>query len=231
MNSKRIILFDFFGTLVGYVRDRNLMQYPETLRFLNNTCEVTQDTFLALWSQAFRETEREYAGFREFKLAAVGNAFERLLGASIDVDRLVSIYMGEWGRGISYIPELPSMLARLAGKYRMAVISNTHYPEIVHKHLELAGIRRFFEAVHTSAEFGLRKPSSAIFEHALNTAKLPAESALHVGDSYEDDFLGAQNASIDCVLIANPPREDVILQVKSIEALPTAINEVYESRS
>ena len=225
MKTKQILFFDFFGTLVEYVRNRDYIAYPETVGFLGSTVEMTTKQFLELWNRAFRETEARHLDLREFRLTAVAQSFEKMLGAKIDIEQLVSIYMQEWGKGISYIPGIPGMLSDLATRYRLAVISNTHYPEIVHRHLELAGIRSFFESVHTSAEFGFRKPSAAIFEHALRTANIGAEGALHIGDSYEDDFLGAQNALIDCVLISDSQRSDVKMQIQSIISLPEVLAE------
>ena len=53
----------------------------------------------------------------------------------------------------------------------------------------------------TSAETGQRKPAPGIFSRALALAGASGPSALHVGDSPEEDVEGARAAGIEPVLI------------------------------
>lgn len=64
--------------------------------------------------------------------------------------------------------------------------------------LELDG---FFEAVIVSKELGFHKPSPRIFEAALERLRLRPEEVLHVGDSMEEDVLGALGAGMQAVLM------------------------------
>jgi FMN phosphatase YigB (HAD superfamily) len=61
--------------------------------------------------------------------------------------------------------------------------------------LSKAGIAHLFELVLTSAEAGAPKPDPALFEGALRRFGVPAERALHVGDS-EADGVGASAAGM-----------------------------------
>ena len=89
----------------------------------------------------------------------------------------------------------------LSQKFRLALVSNAHYAPLVYDHLEAMHIRSFFSEVIISVEFGRRKPHPSIFEAALNRMKLTPDSVLHIGDSYRDDYCGAQNAGIRCLLV------------------------------
>ena len=82
---------------------------------------------------------------------------------------------------------------------RLAVVSNWDSRlEVLLRRIGLAG---HFEFVLTSARAGYRKPDPRIFEAALTRLSLPPNDVAHVGDSYEDDFIGATNAGIRPILI------------------------------
>ena len=98
-------------------------------------------------------------------------------------------------------PDVAPALARLAeAGIRRAVISNWVWeaPELLHD-LDLAA---WFEALVISDRVGYNKPHPGIFEAALvRTGVAPAE-ALHVGDSFRNDVLGARAVGIATVLLA-----------------------------
>jgi putative hydrolase of the HAD superfamily len=98
-------------------------------------------------------------------------------------------------------PEVPDALARLRdGGARLAVVSN--WDVSLHDVLERTGLRPLVDAVVISAELGVAKPDPAIFHAALERLGAPADGALHVGDSVEQDVAGARAAGIDAVLVA-----------------------------
>lgn len=67
--------------------------------------------------------------------------------------------------------------------------------------LEGLGIARFFASVVISAQVGAAKPAQEIFTHALTLHHLQSDEALHVGDSYEADVVGAKAAGLLPVFI------------------------------
>jgi len=67
--------------------------------------------------------------------------------------------------------------------------------------LELAGLARHLDFVVDSGIVGVEKPNPRIFEIALGYAGVQASEALHVGDVYEVDVLGARAAGIEPVLL------------------------------
>ncbi len=102
---------------------------------------------------------------------------------------------------------------------RLAVISNWLWeaPELFHE----VGLARHFEELIVSARLGYDKPHPEIFRRALELMDVSPERAMHVGDSYPADVLGARAAAITPVLIdrsvsdfarfiaAKPPEDDV----------------------
>ena len=81
------------------------------------------------------------------------------------------------------------MLDYLAGKARLAVVSNFYiagWPAMSLNHFGLGGN---FDFVLDCAAFGIKKPGAAIYEEALRRAGARPEEVLFVGDSWENDIL------------------------------------------
>ena len=115
--------------------------------------------------------------------------------------RFLETYLAEWNQGVRPIPGLLDMLTRLATRFRLAVITNTHDAGLVPRHLERLGMARCFEAIFTSVEFGLRKPHPAIFVHAMRSLATSPGECLYVGDDEFADFDGAAGAGLTALLV------------------------------
>jgi HAD superfamily hydrolase (TIGR01509 family) len=63
------------------------------------------------------------------------------------------------------------------------------------------GIRSHFDLVIDSAHVGFEKPDPRIFAVALDHFHVPPERALHLGDFYATDIVGARAARIRCALV------------------------------
>jgi putative hydrolase of the HAD superfamily len=97
----------------------------------------------------------------------------------------------------------------------LVVVSNwdSSLPRLLER-LELAP---FFDGVVVSAVFGASKPSRAIFDEAVRRAGVPHAEALHVGDSLEEDYLGARAAGLHALLVDRDGRHG--LNVETIASL------------
>jgi len=63
------------------------------------------------------------------------------------------------------------------------------------------GIADFLDFTVTSAEVGADKPQPPIFLKALELAQVQAGEAIHVGDQYQNDVLGARGVGISPILL------------------------------
>ena len=105
-------------------------------------------------------------------------------------------------------PDTLEALERLtAESFSLAIVSNwnSSLKRIV-EGLNLSGYFRFMLA---SAEAGSKKPSPKIFEMALERAGVKPSRAIHVGDTYQTDVLGARRAGIRAVLLDRRSNEHV----------------------
>jgi HAD superfamily hydrolase (TIGR01549 family) len=101
---------------------------------------------------------------------------------------------------VQLFPETLQVLESLRSRgFRLGVISNHH--EGLLRVLEHHGLERQFETVTYSQEVGAEKPDPRIFRAALERAGCSPEDALHVGDSFESDVLGAQRVGIRAILV------------------------------
>jgi len=93
-----------------------------------------------------------------------------------------------------------SALPRIREKgARLVVVSN--WDVSLHDVLARVGLAGLLDGVLTSAEAGARKPDPAIFEQALELAGVRPGEAVHIGDTVEEDVVGARSAGIEAVLL------------------------------
>jgi HAD superfamily hydrolase (TIGR01549 family) len=90
---------------------------------------------------------------------------------------------------------IPSLENLAAAGYSLAIVSNNTREEQLGK-LQRLGIARYFASVIVSADQGFAKPDPRIFHVALEAIGCEADTAIHVGDSWTADVVGAQNAGI-----------------------------------
>jgi putative hydrolase of the HAD superfamily len=97
-------------------------------------------------------------------------------------------------------PDVLPALERMRGAgRRLVVVSN--WDVSLHDRLAETGIAERVHGAVASAEVGAAKPAPAIFARALALAGVPAQEALHVGDSRVEDVEGARAAGIEAVLL------------------------------
>jgi HAD superfamily hydrolase (TIGR01509 family) len=105
-----------------------------------------------------------------------------------------------WQRHVTVDPDAREVLAMLARRRRLALVSNFDHPPLVYDLLEEHDLGRFFETIVISAEAGVRKPDPAIFDPALEATGLAAARVVYVGDS-ELDVLASKAAGITPIVI------------------------------
>ena len=98
-------------------------------------------------------------------------------------------------------PETMSTLIHLKAQgYHLGVISNGLTIKQYEKLVRL-GLHHFFDSVVTSQEAGVEKPDIAIFQMAMERMGCKAENSVMIGNSFNDDILGAVNAGMSAVFL------------------------------
>lgn len=85
--------------------------------------------------------------------------------------------------------------------FKLAIVSNWDTP--LDPLTQRLGIAEYFDAIVASHDARVRseKPDSHIFNYALKAVGVSAEEAVHIGDTYEADIVGAQGVGIRPVLL------------------------------
>ena len=85
--------------------------------------------------------------------------------------------------------------------FKLAIVSNWDTP--LDPLTERLGIAEYFDAIVASHDARVRseKPDSHIFNYALAAVGVSAEEAVHVGDIYQADIVGARDIGIRPILL------------------------------
>jgi len=128
-----------------------------------------------------------------------------------------------------YDDALPTLHVLRERKIKMGLVSNTDLRmKAVLSDLE---VTQFFQAMSFSEEERVEKPNPAIFLRTLEKMDYhgPPSNVLHVGDSYDDDYMGATQAGLSAFLLRRGEREDRGEIGTEMESVPS--NRVISSLS
>jgi HAD superfamily hydrolase (TIGR01549 family) len=148
-------------------------------------------------------------------LAFCGNGLDDELAADL-AGRFRTIYQRQRRPVDGVIP----LLERLKEFVKVGIVTNnvTREQEDKLRHCQLD---RHIDFLVTSEDVGAIKPDSRIFEVALERAACTKEEAVMVGDSWEDDVLGAHGSGIRAVWFNRGalacPNPELALEIRSFE--------------
>jgi len=202
------VFFDFYGTLAGWEPAAGDIQrrsaaaegldldadaieqaYPRANALLDRENAVQR-----LASRTPEQRESFLAEYEQTLLATAG------YDVSLDVARAIWLRVRSAPKELALYPDARSTLEELRNSgFILGVISNmgTDLPD----YLEHMGITGLIEAAVSSGEVGVAKPHPAVFEAALRKVGVGASEALHVGDGYESDVLGAAAAGLGALYL------------------------------
>jgi putative hydrolase of the HAD superfamily len=201
------VLLDFFGTLVNYSPSRTGQGYHDSHDLIRAMgADISYAGFLQAWTAESASFDaRSASDDSEFSMTELACAFlAGLLGRAPDpagITAFVSCYLREWNSGVTYPQGMAGVVADLAQHCRLAIVTNTHQPDLVPAHLDAMGIAHYFDEVVTSVEVGWRKPHPVIYAEALRRLGIPAVAAVFAGDTYTADYVGPAAAGMTAFLI------------------------------
>jgi len=207
-DSIRAVFFDFDGTLAFHE--------PDSFDMVSAFCaEIGQPLGPEAERRGRRAEHRFFAApdIRDrFKLLAGDDfwlCFNRIMLETMGVEGdLNQLAMRVTDRFSSLEQEyrcpetVPLTLAELRARgYRLGLITNRQGVERLYALLDVLLLNSFFDVRVVAGELGFRKPEPGIFSAALERAGITAAQALHVGDNYWADVVGAQSSGVKPVLL------------------------------
>jgi putative hydrolase of the HAD superfamily len=210
------VFFDAGFTLVFPVRPV-IDLYVEAARAVSSGhCDdKLRETFKRAWSSGTRDQaddhrssdELERQRWHRFTLKIAREIPELLPHHDAWLDALRGRFDSD--EGWKLVPEAPGVLRALRSRgIKVAIVSNWHAG--LQRTVTAVGLDDLVDDVVCSAVVGFRKPHPEIFNIALRRAGVSASTVLHVGDTWEEDVVGAVAAGITPVHLTNgePPQPD-----------------------
>lgn len=124
------------------------------------------------------------------------------VGIDGEADAIAENIYNTFGKGRRWRPfddVVPAFEIMVTKGYQLGLISN--WDSRLSSLMVETGLSRYLDFVISSASVGFLKPQPRIFELALERAGVTAAEAVHVGDHYYADIMGARSVDITPVLI------------------------------
>ena len=210
----RAVTFDFWGTLYteGDARQRRSDLRAEYARnfLLGLGHEVTAQqinyAFEIIWNELHHEYRTNHVGYAA---EDTGRGLARSVGIQLETGDAVRLgeLISAAGRDAPPVP-LPgakNVVAALAGKVRLGLISDTGYTlgHDLYAVMEADGIAQLIEHFTFSNQTGTTKPEVRQFHHTLHRLGCRPDQAVHVGDLEPTDITGAKAAGMRAVRIVH----------------------------
>jgi putative hydrolase of the HAD superfamily len=113
---------------------------------------------------------------------------------------------------------LPVLDTLQAAGYPMVIVSN--WDHRLFSIVKQLGLENYFREILASAAVGIAKPGRGIFEKAIAALNVEPGEALHIGDSLEEDYYGAQRAGLQAILLDRPHKAyNGVSHIRSLQDL------------
>lgn len=204
---KKVILFDLYDTILKNIS----FDFVKGIEFIYNryfTAACTQkdledvaETFLPLYKKR-NEDQTEICLIKD----EVSFFFDKFgLKQPDNILKLEYLIMNEM-QNVTLLDDVRNTLNELHEEgITLYILSNSIFTSVSAKLLlDKFGVLNYFSEVFSSADYGIRKPSSAFYNFAINKIMdenpgVEKSDILYVGNDYETDVIGAKNVGLDTV--------------------------------
>ena len=205
---KKALIFDFFGTLVSTPDSLFVGEGRRTWQLLKEYgYDIEFEVFKRNWEDCLSRMEEvsnincvEFHFFN-FVRTFLNENFPSKSSTFRLVKLLAETFLWDWNRGVKLFDESTQVIHQLTTDYRLGLISNTHYPDLIYRNLAKARLNSAFDVIVTSVEFGIKKPDPRIFEHAASLLGVKTRDCIYIGDDPREDYEGAIGAGMEALLI------------------------------
>ncbi|EGJ33434.1 MULTISPECIES: HAD family hydrolase [Moorena] len=215
MEKPRVIFLDAVGTLfgvqgsVGEVYSAIANQFGVTV-----PASALDKAFVKAFASAepavFPETDPEEIPQREFEWwwVIASRTFEQV-GVLDQFTDFIDFFDELYGHFATaqpwfiYPDVIPALKAWQHIGIELGVVSN--FDSRLHLVLKALKLEEFFSSITISTQTGFAKPDPQIFAAALQKHHCTAQEAFHIGDSFQEDYQGAQAARLRAFLIKRKP--------------------------
>lgn len=203
----KAVLFDLDGTLCDSDTAWGIAQNETFQRLCKQYPDVSEETVTNAWTTVHQRLFQQL-GAGKLSMANVRDArfqclFEELgLPADKVMEELSDFFCSRYLISLRLYDDV-TVLEKLTG-YHVGIITNGAHDE--HTDSQLSKVRHLglserIQSLTISGEIGVRKPNLEIFKVACERADVLSKEAVYVGDSVQNDIVGANRAGMTSVLI------------------------------
>jgi len=208
----KAVFFDWFNTLAHYDPPREELQsqalqeygiHVSPQRITPGLLAADKDYFTANASYPIRQRspEEQVEIFTRYQSTVLTEAG---INAPTEPDTLMKIMrrVQQLSQGVGFVlfdDVIPTMTTLQEQHFKIGLLTNLDRDmKPICREL---GIEPYIDLAVTSGEVGVDKPQPPIFLAALQRADVSAAEAVHVGDHYALDVIGARGVGITAILI------------------------------
>ena len=229
----KAVFFDFFATLIFWTQPLRITLRKIADRYQLRLDWSVYDEARAILTEAY-EASKPTDNIRDtiFRQLDACCVFLEKMGVREHVEQIAwEVLQYEHAlfsrnNATLYGDVLPTLDRLQQMNLKMGIISNWDTP--LHAMVEELGLAPYFEIIVASHDQRVQsaKPDTAIFEYALNAVGVPAKEAIHVGDSFEADIMGAYAAGLRAVLLDRDETQTGQWRetIQTLHALPDLLN-------
>jgi YjjG family noncanonical pyrimidine nucleotidase len=209
MKNVKTIFFDLDNTLFDHNAAERAANEILFRRYQMLLGSVELDEWVRIYSEEnlrlWKQMSEGAVSPSDLRVLRFSNTLLRLGCSTALAEELAREYVTIYSSQKFACPNVHAILEHLEGRYELGILSNG-FAEIQGDKLALLGISHFFRHVIYSDTVGAMKPGLEIFQAAQHAARRQPEEVVYVGDSYNDDVLGAKRAGWKAILY-NPSKE------------------------
>ena len=211
----KAVFFDLDGTLCDSDTAWNIAQSETFQRLRKRYPHVSGEAITEAWTTVhqglFQQLDAGKLSMAEVRDARFQCLFEELgLPADKVMEALSDFFCSRYLTSLRLYEDV-TVLEKLIG-YHVGIITNGAHDE--HTDSQLSKVRHLglserIQSLTISGEIGVRKPNLEIFKLACERADVLPKEAVYIGDTIQNDIVGANRAGMTSIFINRKSEERI----------------------
>lgn len=163
----------------------------------NVSCDSILGDFIQPWMQVMPLRKKFH---KEFSIDDFIDPFIQKMNITLSKEERIQMMIAfdcDYQKYLHTESDVHETLSYLKERYKLGVISNSpSFSEVNQDHFRHLGLNHYIEGYIFSYDLKIGKPRPEIFKRALELFSVIPDEALMVGDSLDNDILGAQSVGM-----------------------------------
>ena len=194
----KAVIFDVDGTLYDY-HENDVIAMKSLCKFVEDKLNVDEELFLKIYDEAktIVKTRLTEGSGQHSRMLFCQTALELMnKNPFLYATDMYEAYWGEFLKHMKLYDGALEFLQNLKTQNIKTAVCTDMTAHIQYRKIQQLGIADLIDAIVTSEETGLEKPSPAMFKLALKKLNVDAKDTAYFGDSLERDVKCADNCGL-----------------------------------